>query len=354
MRPYAYPIALFSLFSVIAATTLASEPPRQLILQWDNDIFAGTDRGYTNGGRIAFLQEYRPDDEIRGRLKGLLRDLSRTSRDGWFGGWTAPPSAVDDLRFAWGAGLTQLMFTPEDPEPETAPEGERPYAGWLGLEFSAHLKDADAVSSVTLSLGTTGEPSFAEDVQTWVHEDLTDSPVFQGWDSQVPAEPTVNLHFDQKRRLGWLESDEGIELDGFVEWGAAVGNFQTNAYGGALLRVGTNLAATFATPRLQLGSYGHAFFEPTQSHSGDLSFYGFAGLRGTAVAHDITLDGPVFRDFDTGTSSEPLVGEVLLGLGIRLDPVSLTLAQTLRTREFDDQRERQSFGSIQLRIGADF
>jgi len=342
---------VFFVLTFLVGAVASAAPPRQLVLQWDNDIFAGTDRGYTNGGRIAFLQEYRPGDEIRGRLKGTLRNLSQSTRDGWFGGWTSP---VDDFRFAWGTGLTQLMFTPEDPDAKEAPEGERPYAGWLGLEFSAHLKDADAVSSVTLSLGTTGEPSFAEDVQTWIHEEVTDSPVFQGWDSQVPAEPTVNLHFDQKRRVGWLKSDEGVELDGFVEWGAAVGNFQTNAYGGALLRMGTNLAASFASPRLQLGSYGHAFFEPTESHSGDLSLYAFAGLRGTAVAHDITLDGPVFRDFDTGTSSEPLVGEALLGVGIRLDPVSLTLAQTLRTREFDGERERQSFGSIQLRVGADF
>ena len=338
-----------------AVASASATTERQLILQWDNDVFAGTDRGYTNGGRIAFLQEYQPTDEIRGRLKSMLRQLSRISRDSWFGGNAiSRPVTAEGVRFAWGTGLTQLMFTPEDPDAAEVPKGERPYAGWLGLEFSAHLKDADAVSSVTLSVGTTGEASFAEDMQNWVHKEITDSPIFQGWGSQVPAETTINLRFDQKRRIGWLEPRGAVELDGFVEWGAAVGNFRTNAYGGALFRVGTNLAATFATPRLQLGSYGHAFFEPAEFRPAEVSLFGFAGLRGTAVAHDITLDGPVFRDFDTGTATKPLVGEALLGFGVRFDLVSLTLARTLRTQEFDGERDQQSFGSVQLRIGADF
>src|SRR5690606_30634787 len=101
----------------------------------------------------------------------------------------------DAPRFAWGVGLTQLMFTPENPDAPVAPPGERPYAGWLGFDFSLHVKDNESVTSVTLSLGTTGGNSYAEDTQQWVHEKVFNSPVFEGWESEVPGELTVNLHF---------------------------------------------------------------------------------------------------------------------------------------------------------------
>jgi hypothetical protein len=330
----------------------AGPPPHQLILQWDNDVLAGTDRGYTNGVRLAVLREYQPGAEARGEVRRKLRRISEAIGDSSVGGLA--DSKATDLHFAFGTGITQLMFTPEDPEAGDTADGERPYAGWLGLELSAHLKDASSVSSVTVSIGTTGEASFAEDVQTWVHEEITGSPVFQGWDSQVPSEPTLNLHFDQKRRIGPRGEGEGWKIDGFLEWGGALGNYQTNAYLGAQLRGGLNLPATSPSPRLQLGSYGHDFKGREEGKRARLSAYALLGLRGTVVAHDITLDGPVFRDFDTGTRSEPLVGELLWGFGLGYGRASLTLSQALRTDEFAGQDEAQQFGSVQLRLGGRF
>lgn len=347
-------LALF--MSIFAGTALAqgtSELPEpsdwQILLQLDNDLFAGSDRDYTNGVRLGFVQEV-PLESAKGqRWKKRLQDSSRklTGRLQRFG--------FDDdaeLRFARGFGLSQLMFTPEDPLALAAPEGERPYAGWLGVEYSFHVKEDNHVNSLTLSVGTTGESSFGQPAQNWVHRNISNSPLFQGWDSQVPSELTVNLHYDHKQRFRNLSKlgSRGLEVDGYYEGGLAAGNFRTDSYIGGLARIGYRLPSSFSTPRVQLGSYGHQLFSDTQDYGKKFSAFAFAGLRGTAVLHDITLDGPVFREFDTGVASKTLVGELLLGIGLRYKNIDMIYSRALRTDEFSGQTENQEFGSFMLRF----
>jgi len=65
--------------------------------------------------------------------------------------------------------ITQLMFTPQDPDAGKSPPGESPYAGWLGLGFSLHAKDTHALNSSELSIGTVGPNAHAKEVQDFVH-----------------------------------------------------------------------------------------------------------------------------------------------------------------------------------------
>lgn len=327
--------------------------PWKLVAQWDNDILTGTDRGYTNGGRVALVRELDPEQKTHNSLQRTLYTISDVFSSGLWGNTRLPENS---LRFSWGTGLTQLMYTPEDFNASTAPVGERPYAGWLGAEFSLNASDSDSVGGITLSIGTTGKYSFAEEIQEWVHINISNSPVFNGWDSQVPGEPTVNLNFDHKEKICFLESTKDwlIKFDGYYEAGAAIGNFRTNAYLGSLVRLGNSLPNTYATPRVQLGSYGQELFTPENSDTQFFSFYGFAGLRGTVVFHDITLDGPVFRDFDETVESEPFVAELIVGIAARIRRVDFSLSQTTRNDEFKGQRDNQRFGSIMLRVDFPF
>lgn len=323
------------------------------VIQWDNDLLTGTDRGYTNGARIALQRELDPNQETHNALQHALLKVSGAENDLVWGD-EGRFSDSEALRFSWGIGITQLMFTPRNPNTPTAPNGERPYAGWLGMEFALNVSDRDSVGGVTLSIGTTGKNSYAENAQEWVHTHISDSPIFQGWDSQVAGEPTLNLHFDRKEKLSIKGPSEDLGLDGYYEWGAALGNFRTNAYIGTLIRFGYQLPNTYATPRVQLGSYGHALFEPDSTERGPLSIYGFTGIRGTAVLHDITLDGPLFRDSNSTVESKPFVGELILGLATRIHSFDLSLSQTLRTDEFKGQTSAHDFGSIMLRFELPF
>lgn len=332
----------------------AAEAQWQLVGQWDNDLLTGTDDGYTNGARIAFTRELPADSEAHYFLEGTLRRLTGADGDSGFDDFRFPEAAA--RRFHYGVGLTQLMFTPEDNAALTPPPGERPYAGWLGLEFSLQAGAGDSASTATLSVGTTGRLSYAEDIQKWIHQNVSDSPIFQGWDSQAPGELTLNLHLDHKQHLTFLDATHGwpVEIDGFYEWGGALGNFRTNAYLGTLLRAGHNLPTSYATPRVQLGSFTETIFDNERSPDEDFSLYGFAGVRGYAVLHDISLDGPLFRDWSEAGDSEPWVGELSFGLAARYNEIELSLSHTLRSDEFDHQRNRSRYGSVMLRVGSSF
>ena len=322
-----------------------AERPSHLIFQLDNDIFTGSDRDYTNGTRIAWLQPI--DADTLNTAQQWLQNFTGASGKGPFHvltGFIQP----EQIEYDWGVGLTQLMFTPSDPESLVPPPGQRPYAGWLGMEFSLHAKDSQRISSVVFSLGVTGKYCQAEDTQNWVHRHISNSPLFQGWDSQIPSEVTVNLNFDRKSHLPVLgEPDrDDFAIDGYFEWGAAVGNFRTHAYLGSLLRAGYNLPAEYMTPRLQLGNYSHDLFLRKKSGGNGWSIYGFGAVRGTLVAHDITLDGPVFRDYAAFVESEPFVGEILIGFGVRYKRLTVTYSRTFRTVEFEDQTTGHQFGSL--------
>ncbi|MCH2189817.1 MAG: lipid A deacylase LpxR family protein [Gammaproteobacteria bacterium] len=322
-------------------------PDWQILLQLDNDLFAEADRDYTSGVRIGFLQEI-PASTYQ--AKGMVRRLEDRASPLTNRLKSFRISDSSKLRFARGFGLTQLMCTPDNPRALVAPEGQRPYAGWLGLEYSLHVKDRNYANSLTFTLGSTGDGSLAEEAQNWVHRYISNSPLFQGWDSQVPSETTVNIHFDHKQRFRGLLSESlgDIEFDGYYETGISLGNFRTDAYLGGLARVGIRLPSNFSTPRVRLGSFGQELFSDSQSDERKLSTFLFAGLRGVAVAHDITLDGPIFREFDGAVRSKSIVGEALYGLGFRYRKLDLVFSQTLRSKEFEGQDKSQKFGSVML------
>lgn len=326
----------------------------QLIGQWDNDLLTGTDEGYTNGARIALARELSPDSTEHDFLHNALRRMTGAGGGHLFDDLRFP--APGQRRFQYGVGLTQLMFTPDDPDALSPPPGQRPYAGWLGLEFSLQASAGDSASTATLSIGTTGRLSYAADIQEWIHQNVSESPIFKGWDSQAPGELTINLHFDHKQRHPLFDRTRAwpVAVDGFYEWGGALGNFRTDAYLGGVVRAGHNLPASNATPRVQLGSFTETIFDQDRNSLGDFSLYGFAGVRGYAVLHDITLDGPVLRDWDESVDSERWVGELSFGLATRYQQMELSLSHTVRTDEYEHQGNRSRFGSVSIRLQTQF
>ena len=311
----------------------------------DNDLFAGTDENYTNGARLAWISGSR-DPKQFGTVQRALRKLTGDAKSLKLFQRISGFRDLTNIEYNYGTSITQLMFTPEDPDAPTSPPGESPYAGWLGLGFSLHAKDAYALNSVELSIGTVGPNAHAREVQDFVH-DLKGVEQFKGWDSQIPNEATVNLFFSQKRRLTLIESEWGrFAVDGFSEWGFGLGNFRTDFYLGALTRFGWNLPVDFSDPRLSPTAYSHQPFKTDRRESGQWSFYGLLGLRGSAVARDITLDGPTFSNFDTGATRKPLIGSLFAGFGVRYRDLKFTYVQTYRSRRFKEQNSGRQFGSI--------
>ena len=331
-----------------AVSPTEKERPSHLTLQLDNDLFAGSDRDYTNGVRIALLSpvlalDLNPLQKLMVRFHNSLTDIGVSSG--------LIKEEQGEIRLDWGTGLTQLMYTPDDLDALVPPPGERPFAGWLGLEWSLNVYNRESMSSLTFVVGLTGPNSLAEPVQDFVHNNISNNRTFVGWDSQVPEEITFNLLLDRKLRLRRLEQVTGkgwLEMDGYLEWGLALGNFRTEAYAGVLLRLGYDLPLVYLTPRVQLGSYSSPLMFDGAGPKGDWSWGVFAGTRGTAVAHAITLDGPVFRDYVHSVESSPFVAEVILGVGFRYKLWQLVFARTFRTEEFEGQGRDHEYGSIMV------
>jgi hypothetical protein len=137
--------------------------------------------------------------------------------------------------------------------------------------------------------------------------------------------------------------DDGF-LVGLVP-GVAVslGNVQTYAAAGLMLRAGNKLTADFGPPRTRPSMAGSAFFQP----DGESGWYAFAGVEGRAVAHDVFLDGNTWRE-SRSVECEPLVSDPSLGFVLILPWARLTTAYTFRSREFTTQRDSAQFGSLSV------
>lgn len=323
--------------------------PGYLTFYLDNDLFANTDRDYTNGTRISWISGNRNLNQVGSFQRALQPFAGDRDSLGFFKSITGFKD-LDAVQYNYGVSLTQLMFTPEDFQSVTQPVGQRRYAGWSALGFSLHTKDDQILNSIEFLVGITGKYSFAEDAQNFIHESRGIDE-FDGWDNQIPTEVTADLAFIQKRRLDFLESGGAFSVDGIGEWGARLGTFRTNALLGGMIRMGFYLPADFSDPRLSETAYAHKYFADDVGGNHSWSVYALGGFRGTWVMRDASLDGPLFRDFSTGNRKESLVGEVYAGIGIQIKGVELSYAHTWRSSEYKEEQDGgSSFGTVSVRL----
>ena len=209
------------------------------------------------------------------------------------------PAALGFRRPRGGRVQLRLFGHPTHVHPRghqrpAAPPGQRPYAGWLGIDFSLHTKDAHALNSVELALGTTGPDALAEQTQDLVH-DLRGFAKFEGWSSQsqrthaqsvLQAEaapgPGNRVRQFRRGRLRGVAGGPG-QLPGVRSRGHP-----------AALRV-EPAQVDFPDPRLSVTAYTLQPFITQRRQQHPWSVYGLAGAMGAAVAYNITLDGPVFQ-----------------------------------------------------------
>jgi len=321
----------------------------------DNDLFGGEDQDYTNGFRLALISGERSLLNLapfRNKLERLAEWAGDDDAVSRWSGFAAENVEDKDLQLNYGVSLTHLMFTPQDPFLAGQPPGERRYAGWLGLGFSVHASDERALNSAELILGTLGPRSLARQAQDMVH-DFRGVPKFQGWHEQVPNEFTLDLALAQKRRVRLVTREHrSFSVDGFTEGLLRLGTFRTSARIGGFFRAGLHLPTDFSDPRLDVIAYSHQLFKPgaAQAPRRDWSLYALLGANLGAVLFDATLDGPLFRNFETGNTREPWVAESYLGFGWRWKSFEFSYVHTWQTRTFEEQEGSKEFGSVAVRF----
>ena len=297
-----------------------------LSVVFENDLFYGTDRNYTNGIRAAWLSGPKEPANWVSRVAGHFPLF--------------PDGA--NLRLSYAVG--QSMYVPTDISVANPARGERPYAGWLYGSVGAIAESDDQLDQLQLTVGIIGPASLARQTQEFVH-DITGSDAPKGWDTQLKNELGVVLTYQRSWRQFESGSVLGFSFDLTPHAGAALGNVFTYANTGMTLRLGHRLTDDYGPPRIQPSLPGSGFFVPQDG----VSWYLFAGVEGRAVARNIFLDGNSFRD-SRSVDKHPLVADFQFGLAINFDDIRLSYTHVLRSPEFEGQNLRDNFGALSLSV----
>lgn len=327
--------ALFVLSSSALADTGKTDSALQAVtLRIDNDIFAGSDRGYSNGINVGFLSQT-VDDFDDSRLPASYRWLNHGL--GWL-----QPREWDQYNMALTVG--HGIFTPGDWRARELVEDDRPYAGVLLVGVDYNGRNDNRMQSTGLDLGIIGPSALGEDLQKGVHK-LLGSETFRGWDNQLRDELVFRLSTQRLYRLH-IEPGAGgdWQQDLILRTGGSFGNLVTDLNIGAEWRFGPQLPDNFGSAPLLPASENTA---PTRhrDYSRRLKLHGFIATNLRGVIYDVTLDGNTWKDSHSVTR-EPLVLDLGIGVAGSYGHWRFAFAHYFRSREFEQQEEPPRLGSF--------
>lgn len=265
---------------------------------YENDMYEQTDGYYTSGESLA----YRSDND-------------------------------------WGLRLAQQIYTPSNKDNPLPEYYDRPYAGWLKLDYYKNVYRANnAIDTYGIGVGMVGPWSLAEAAQTFVHSSLKQH-IPQGWQYQLHNEPTLQLVYFRTY---------SIFLNDWVEYrpsaGINLGNARTDAELSNTIRAGYNIPKRF-DPVIHLTA---SRYSDTKSFKDSFYAYFFATVTGMGVARDMFLDGNTFTHDTVTVDKRSMVAEFDLGISIGLKWVDVTVTHVARSQEFTTQTRPNVFDSIQV------
>lgn len=328
-------VTLFAL--LLASAAALAGPPRppegsEFQLFVENDMLSHTDRYYTNGIKLGVGI---PFDLLQLPATELLEQLA--------------PAGGGAIHL--GLFLGQNVYTPRSIKISAPQPFDRPWAAWLYLGGVAQRAKDNRLDTVEIDLGMVGPAALGRQVQSNWHR-LIGSPQPMGWDNQLPNEPAFLASYLAKSKYA-LARLARLELEAIPHGGATVGTVMTLARVGGTVRLGRYMTG-FGPDTIEPGGAMlqnlRRDIEPGRGHK--LEWYVFAGVDHRLIAHNIFLDGTVFRD-SPGVRHRPHVYDVTLGFSLRIDPVRLSVTRVRRSEEFFTPAStggRQTFDSINLGI----
>ncbi|HEX2529842.1 MAG TPA: lipid A deacylase LpxR family protein, partial [Burkholderiaceae bacterium] len=261
----------------------------------------------------------------------------------------------------------QSMYTPEDYARTDLIEDDRPYAGllYLGMAWNRRRPAQESTTEILdtreLTLGVIGPASLAHEAQDIVH-DLKGVEKFRGWDNQLHNEPALQVAMERKFRTyrGTGAVIPGFSSDLIRSLGLHLGNIETAATMGIEGRVGWNMPNDFGSYPIKPGAENRPpsaaiHDDSTQSSAARprSGIHLFSTLEAKLVGYDFSLDGNLFKSSHQVTR-RPLVAQASIGISIQSliagHGVRLASMWVHRTREFKEQSENHSFGSVALSI----
>ena len=324
--------ALGLLLLVLMATAPAAGGTLQI--QWENDLFADSDKHYTNGLRLVWLSDdlssYSDDARLPQGFAGWLADLPYISRP--------------DKKFNIGLAIGQEIYTPNKTSLRDPPRDDRPYAGWLYGSLILAQKDETWLDTLEVSVGMVGPSSQAENTQKAVHT-IFGNQKPKGWNAQLRDEPGLMVSYVGTWRALDIPLIGRFGADVIPHVGATAGNVKTFANAGAEVRIGWNLPKNFGSTLIGPGG-GVTADVAAGNDVPSFSIYLFGYTDGRAVARNIFLDGNTFRK-SRRVAKKGLVGDAAVGIGLGIGDFFVSYSYVARTPEFSGD-PGQKFGSINV------
>lgn len=303
---------------------------------WENDIFTGTDRDYTNGLKLTWSTPF-------------LKDRNNSKLPEW------SYSFIEMIPFAYHANgdqalslsVGQNIYTPEDTSRTDLIIDDRPYAGHMYLGIGIQNRYRQHIHSWELNLGVVGPHSYADDLQMWLHENTGSDPA-NGWGNQLDDEPTLDIIFETKWRLFRKQLTPATSFDAITHLGGRLGNVAIYMNTGTEIRYGYRLPNDFGICTIRGGCELNSSVNNGLG-SGGKSFYFFTAVDGRAIARNIFLDGNTFEESHS-VDKRNLVGDVIVGFAFKYSRLTSTYAYVFRSQQYEQQDHGQEFGSISFSI----
>ncbi len=333
-------------WTILGAAAVAQEPGQKKSLgifgfYLDNDLFAGTDRGYTNGAKFVWIS---PD--VGGSPSGFHLPA-------WldFVSQAISPARRPGYRRFISAFFGQNIYTPNDIERFDLVTWDRPYAGFTYAGLGFHRIGPSAMDTVALEIGVVGPLSLGGDIQKFVHGLFGFRPA-NGWAHQLKNEAVLGIAYDHLWRVWKGEGPKGFGSDLILHGGGELSNAISRANAGLELRIGWDMPNDFGTAFILPGSE-----RPWPAGNKDRRFFGlsrlglqvFLALEGHAVLRDIFLDGNSFRK-SHWVEKNPWIADIALGCAFRLKGFRLSYGYVYQTRQFKTQTKNHVFGALRMAV----
>ena len=254
-----------------------------------NDTFAGTDKHFTNGMNLSWIDNsFENEAEIKSNSYSSFVHSVVNS---------IPFNVMDSSKnHSAGISISQIIVTPADLTISEPQYDDIPYAGHLALAFYMFEWNRKSFKEFRMEFGVVGKESGAEFVQKTVHS-IISSEDPKGWDTQLGTQYTANALF-RYGEISWQDdSIYNLNMDWFNHFGVQVGNFETNTFAGTMFRVGKNYIRNFNLHYPYLKEEA-SLLCLDDKHSG----FGWslnAGINGELLAYSYILDEGKKEGYET-------------------------------------------------------
>lgn len=306
---------------------------------FENDYFADTDKGYTNGFFAAVAMPWQNEQ---------AENWNAVKRHDFIFKLTDRLTLVDDknreCRKSFAIG--QSIVTPDEIEKDIPPEDDLPYAGFLTGKMTIQYQNDSTSDSMGLLVGVVGPSSQAEKVQKTSHKIIGVTKP-KGWHYQLKDEFLLNVSYVHKWKLvDTLTSASGFYpgWDTTVYAGADAGNVLSDVTVGGIVRIGNGANKYPSSP--YRGGIG---FIPDIGYSRNFPFVInlIGGVEASYVFQSIILDGNTFSE-GPDVDRVPLCANLFGGVGLGFKGLWFSFVMVRGTKIFEEQEEPFKYGSVTL------